>query len=271
MGKVKHAEGTSDHLNLSSGQSIYYELIEGGADTPCLVFLHEGLGCVPMWRDFPQMLCRNTGCSGLVYDRAGYGRSSRLLADRTIHYMHEYALIELPEVLDALIPGRPFILVGHSDGGSISLIYGADQPPLLKGIVTEAAHVFVESETIEGIGRADEAFEGKKLEGLKKYHEEKTRQMFKAWSDTWLSAWFRSWNIEYLLPAINCPMLVIQGMDDRYGTENQVHSIVLKSSGPAEFFLVQNCGHTPHLEQPEIVADKISGFIKKILNNPQGD
>lgn len=253
------------HLNLETGNKIYYESIEGEIDTPCLIFLHEGLGCIPMWKDFPGRLCQRTGCSGLLYDRTGYGRSSALKADRSVHYMHDYGLNELPEVINALIPGRPFILIGHSDGGSISLIYGAQRPSLLKGIVTEAAHVFVESETTEGIRRADKAFEQGKLDGLYKYHGDKTRQIFKAWSDTWLSNWFMHWNLEYLLPSVNCPMLVIQGADDPYGSGDQVNSILSKSSGSAEACLIENCGHTPHAEQPEIVLEKMSGFIEKII------
>jgi len=253
------------HLNLDEDHAVYYELIEGNTRKPWLVFLHEGLGCIPMWRDFPQHICRRTGCPGLVYDRTGYGRSSALNSGRTIHYMHDYALKELPDVINALIPGHPFILIGHSDGGSIGLIFGALRSPLLKGIVTEAAHVFVESETIEGIRQADEAFDGGKLDRLNTYHGGKTRQIFKAWSHTWLSNWFGHWNIEYLLPSITCPMLIIQGVDDPYGSEDQVNSILSKSWGPAESFLIENCGHTPHLEQPEIVLEKMSGFIEKII------
>ncbi len=259
------------HLNLDADHVVYYELIQGNIRKPWLVFLHEGLGCISMWRKFPQRLCHKTGCPGLVYDRIGYGNSSPLNTGRTIHYLHDYALNELPGVINALIPGQPFILIGHSDGGSIGLINGATRHPLLKGIVTEAAHVFVEPETIEGIRRADEAFDRGKLAGLNTYHGGKTRQIFKAWSQTWMSDWFRHWNIEYLLPSVICPMLIIQGEDDPYGSKDQVRSILSKSSGPAESCLIENCGHTPHLEQSKIVDDKICGFLKKILNNTQGD
>lgn len=251
-------------LTLRRNRTIYYELIEGHPDKPLLVFLHEGLGCTAMWQGFPKTLCHKTGCPGLVYDRQGYGRSSPLVADRTIHYVHDYALCELPRVLDAVIPGRPYILVGHSDGGSISLIFGAERPPLLKGIVTEAAHVFIEPETLEGIRVADAAFDRGKFKGLNKYHGDKTRQTFKAWSETWLSERFRYWNIEYLLPSINCPMLVIQGRQDQYGTERQVNAIVNKSSGSAEAFIVESCGHAPHLEKPDVVIEKIAGFVAEI-------
>ena len=200
----------------------------------------------------------------MLYDRAGYGRSSPLSSARTIHYLHDYALSELPEVIKAVIPGRPHILVGHSDGGSISLIYGAERSPLLRGIITEAAHVFVETETINGIREADKAFGQGKFGTLNKYHGEKTRTLFKAWSETWLSDWFRHWNIEYLLPSITCPILATQGLDDQYGTEHQINTIVAKSSGRCESFLVENCGHAPHREQPETMIEILSRFIGNI-------
>ena len=200
----------------------------------------------------------------MLYDRAGYGRSSPLSSARTIHYLHDYALNELPEVVNALVPGRPHILVGLSDGGSISLIYGAERSPLLRGIITEAAHVFVETETINGIREADEAFGQGKFGALYKYHGEKTRTLFKAWSETWLSDWFRHWNIEYLLPSISCPILATQGMDDQYGTEHQINTIVAQSSGRCESLLVENCGHAPHREQPEVMIDIFSRFVGDI-------
>ncbi len=200
----------------------------------------------------------------MLYDRAGYGRSSPLSSARTIHYLHDYALNELPEVVNALVPGRPHILVGLSDGGSISLIYGAERSPLLRGIITEAAHVFVETETINGIREADEAFGQGKFGALYKCHGEKTRTLFKAWSETWLSDWFRHWNIEYLLPSISCPILATQGMDDQYGTEHQINTIVAQSSGRCESLLVENCGHAPHREQPEVMIDIFSRFVGDI-------
>ena len=209
-------------LNLSAETDIYYELIEGDPAKPCLVFLHEGLGCCAMWKDFPAQLCQATGCRGLLYDRHGYGQSSPLAARRQLHYLHDYALCELPQVLAALLPGQDHFLIGHSDGGSIALIYAAQQPPRLRGIITEAAHVFVEGITLDGIRVADAAFGEGKLRALAKYHGDKTETIFKAWSDTWLSYGFQFWNIEYLLPSVECPALVVQGSEDQYGSAAQV-------------------------------------------------
>lgn len=250
-------------LKLRDDLSIHYRLIHGDLRRPCLVFLHEGLGCDTMWKHFPDRLCARTGCSGLVYDRQGYGGSSPLTGERTIHYLHKYALDELPAVLAAVIPGRPYILFGHSDGGSISLIAAADRPPLLRGIVVEAPHILVEPETVAGVRRADEAFDRGKLDGLRKYHGDKTRRMFKAWARTWMDETYRRWNIKYLLPYITCPVLVIQGRGDHYGTAGQVDPIVEASSGPAEAFWLDDCGHAPHLEHPEKVMKAVFVFMAR--------
>jgi pimeloyl-ACP methyl ester carboxylesterase len=254
----------NDILQLSSGQQIYYRLIDGDGKKPTLVFLHEGLGCTAMWRDFPDRLCQSTGCPGLVYDRLGYGKSSPLCSPWTVHYLHDYALKELPEVLEKIVPRRTFVLIGHSDGGSISLIFGAEKPALLKAIVTEAAHVFVEPESLRGVEAAEKAYTKGLFRGLLKQHGAKTDALFRAWADTWRSQWFSYWNIEYLLPSIDCPLLVLQGDRDQYGTDRQVESIVAKSSGRAIPVFLENCGHAPHQEQPEEVLKIITDYLGRL-------
>lgn len=169
---------------LSPGQAIYYELIDGASARPHLVFLHEGLGCTAMWKAFPRLLCTTTGHPGLVYDRIGYGQSAPFGGPRTVHYMHESGLNELPAVLAAIIPGREHIVIGHSDGGSIALIYAAERPGRLCGVITEAAHVMVEDETLKGIETAAHAYEAGKMQGLTRYHGDRTAAVFRAWSDT---------------------------------------------------------------------------------------
>lgn len=244
-------------------QALYYEWIEGDPDKPHLVFLHEGLGCTAMWRDFPRALCRATGCPGLVYDRLGYGASPALPRPRTLSYLHQYALDELPQLLSSLIPERDYVLIGHSDGASIGLIHAAERPAQLRGLICEAAHVFVEPETLAGIADATQAFQAGKLQGLAKYHGEKTASLFRAWSDTWQSDWFRHWNIEYVLPAIACPVLVIQGLEDQYATLAQVEAIV--SQVPrAQQLVVENCGHAPHLERPDELLQHMQAFIEAL-------
>lgn len=244
--------------------SIHYQLIPGDGDKPHLVFLHEGLGCVGLWHGFPERLCEITGCPGLVYDRLGFGQSSASSESRTVHYLHKSALYELPRVLSTIVPGKSFILVGHSDGGSIGLIFGAERPVGLLGIVTIAAHVFVEPVTLEGINTAVKAWKSGKLKGLGKYHGSRTENIFKGWSEIWLSSWFQDWNIEYLLPSINVPLLVIQGCNDAYATVAQVDAIVGKSSGDAKSELIDDSGHSPHLDAQAIVTKRLADFVAQV-------
>lgn len=248
-------------LTLRPDHELYYELIAGDPARPVLVFLHEGLGSCAMWKDFPARLCQATGCRGLLYDRLGYGLSSPLKAPRRLHYLHDYALRELPAVLDRLIPRQEHIVIGHSDGGSIALIHASQQPAYLRGIITEAAHVFVEAVTLAGIRTANAAFDAGKLRALAKYHGDKTQTIFKAWSETWLGHGFQFWNIEYLLASITCPALVMQGSADQYGSAAQVDAIVAKAlqAVPA---MIEQCGHTPHQEQPQAVLELMRVFLE---------
>lgn len=257
------------YIHISHDRHVHYQVLPGDTKKPCLVFLHDGLGCGLSWSTIPEVVCRKTGCPGLVYDRSGHGKSSSLSHRRTIHYLHEYALVELPLLLQTVIPDTPLILIGHSDGGSISLIYGAERSPLLKGIITEAPHVFVEDVSIAGIKKAEDAWQQGKLTGLSKYHGEKTEHIFKAWSETWLSKWFKSWNIEYLLPSIEVPMLIIQGRDDQYGSENQVHAIAQGAGGSVHTEIIDNCSHAPHLEAQEETVDIMCTFIARIIRVQQ--
>ena len=241
--------------------ALFHQRIAGDPRRPWLVFLHEGLGCTAMWGDFPQRLCAATGCRGLLYDRRGHGRSAPLDGARSLHYLHAAALHELPAMLAALLPGEPYCLVGHSDGGSIALIHAAERPALLRGVIAEAAHVFVEPVTLEGIRRAESAHAAGKLHGLARYHGAQADALFHAWAQTWLSPWFRHWSIEYLLPAIRCPLLVLQGRDDQYGTPAQVEAIAGQAGGRTSATLLDGCGHTPHREAAAAVLELMGEFI----------
>lgn len=243
---------------------LYYEQIDGQSNRPCLVFLHEGLGSVAQWQDFPQQLCRQTGCPGLLYDRIGHGRSAALPAARTIHYLHEAALVELAQILKVLLSDQEYILVGHSDGGSIALISAAAQGARLRGCITMAAHIFIEEITLNGIRKAKRAAGLGKLTGLARYHGEKTNSLFAAWADTWLEPCFAAWNIEYLLPSIRTPLLVMQGVGDQYGSPRQVERIAELSGGPAQAVMLVGCGHAPHLEQEEQVVRIMADFVRDI-------
>lgn len=235
-----------------------------------LVFLHEGLGSIAQWRDFPESLCLQTGLPGVVYERRGHGRSDPLRKSRTPSYLHEEALEVLPRLMSELHILRP-ILIGHSDGGSIALIYASAFPERAKAVITEAAHVFVEEVTIEGIRKAVAVYEKTNLrEQLEKYHGEKTDAMFRAWSETWLSEEFRNWNIEEYLTGIKCPVLAIQGADDEYGSPAQVESIVKRVSGKAESLLIAGCGHIPHQQASKTVVEAIINFINRMKGVDNG-
>lgn len=255
----------AEHITIDDAR-IRVERIDGTADKPVLIFLHEGLGCIEMWKDFPGDLCRLTQCPGLLYDRQGFGGSSPLTRERDINYVHDYARRELAALVKQLIPDKAYILIGHSDGASIALIHGATDRPGLRGIISEAAHVFVEEKTIEGIRAADQEYARYGPKGLTKYHGSRTHAVFEGWSATWLSNWFRPWNIEALLPAVNCPVLAIQGANDGYGTSKQIDSIISNLSGPVEPAIIPECGHTPHRQCPERVLPLMRDFIARLID-----
>ena len=231
-----------------------------------LVFLHEGLGSVAMWKDFPERVSRVTGCPTAVYSRYGYGKSDRLAEARTVDYMHREALDVLPELLDALSIRNP-ILIGHSDGASIALIHaGAGNRPV-RGLVLLAPHVFVEDITVESIAGAKVAFENTDLPAkLARYHDD-VESTFRGWNDIWLHPDFRRWNIEEYLPGVTCPVLLIQGLDDQYGTAAQVTAIASRVNGPVETLMLPNCAHSPHVDQKQATVTKIAHFVDRLDDN----
>jgi pimeloyl-ACP methyl ester carboxylesterase len=232
---------------------------------PTLVFLHEGLGSVSSWRDFPQRLAERTGCGALVYSRAGYGRSSPAALPRPVGFMHDEAEV-LRQVLDETAV-RDAILVGHSDGASIALIYAGSGPaPVLRGLVLEAPHVFAEPSGLASIARMQELYRTTDLrERLARHHGENTEIAFRGWNDVWLHPEFRAWNIEDVLPTIEVPMLILQGEEDEYGTWRQVEAIQRQSGGPVTAVAIPACGHAPHREQPEWTLREMAGFITTLL------
>jgi pimeloyl-ACP methyl ester carboxylesterase len=232
--------------------------------SPTLVFLHEGLGCIEIWRDFPETICTVTGCSGLVYDRKGYGGSENIEESWPVDYLQKESLIYLPQLLKECNIDDA-ILIGHSDGGTIALILAAHSN-IIRGIITEAAHIFVEQITIDGIRKAVKAFETTSLkEKFARYHKENTETIFYRWANRWLSPEFQDWNIQDILPKINCPALILQGKDDEYGTSAQVMGITDRVSGPVEVKLIPNCGHVPHFQAKDTVILEMTRFIKELL------
>lgn len=234
----------------------------------CLLFLHEALGSIGQWKSFPQQLCDLLGADGIVYERQGHGESKPLAQKRDASYLHKAAYEELETFIDQNLKGRKYLLVGHSDGASIALLHAAKFPTNCIGVISMAAHIFVEEETLAGIYPAIDAFENGKLKtALEKYHGDKTNDLFYAWSNTWLSTAFETWNIEAEIATINCPVLAIQGQDDQYGTEAQLDGIVSAiQPGMVNKLFMPNCGHAPHLEASPIVLQAIANWASAVLS-----
>lgn len=248
--RVKHIEPESASISM---------------DPPTLVFLHEGLGCIEMWRDFPEILCESAGCYGLIYDRKGYGGSEKYDGPWPVNYLRIESLLYLPALLQACSIDNA-VLVGHSDGGTIALITAASHGNPVRGIITEAAHIFVEKITIEGIHKTVQAFETTSLkEKLARYHKKNTETVFYRWADRWLSPEFRNWNIQKELHSITCPLLLIQGEDDEYGTRAQIEGIAGQASGPVHVKLIPDCGHTPHFQAKDTALSEMTRFIKALF------
>jgi pimeloyl-ACP methyl ester carboxylesterase len=263
----------------------------GPEQAPTLVFLHEGLGCVEMWRDFPERLSAQTGWGALVYSRAGYGKSDSIELPRPVTFMHDEALVVLPKVLKAF-GIREVILVGHSDGGSIAIIHaGGSGDSRVRGLILEAPHVFVEEIGVESIRKIGEQYrEGEAgrmpanrpqdagaptgasslRSRLARYHGENVDQTFWGWNDVWLNPEFRSWNIEEYLAGIKAPVLLIQGEDDRYGTREQLRRIEAGCKSAVRTVMLEACGHSPHLDQPERSLDAMKKFVTRTFQRSEG-
>lgn len=235
-----------------------------------IVFLHEGLGSVAMWKDFPQKLCEATNCRGLVYSRPGYGQSTPRASDDAwqADFMHRQAFEVLPALLIALSidteKQKPW-LFGHSDGGSIALLFAARYPNNTSGIVALAPHITVEDMAIKNIEKARIAYQTADLRSqLARYHDD-VDSAFWGWNDIWLNPDFRHWNLTQAIKTISCPLLAVQGLDDEYGTLEQIHGIkrVLPNTQLLE---LADCGHSAHRDQPEALVDACSAFVRSSIS-----
>lgn len=243
----------------AAGRRIEYQQIAGPATRPVMVFLHEGLGSVSMWRDFPARCAQRVGCPALVYSRYGYGQSNSLVAPRGVDYLHEEALRALPEILDQLEIERP-VLLGHSDGASIALVHAGGTGRAVAGVVALAPHVFVEPEAIRGIAAARLAWQTTPMrEKLARFHRD-VDSVFAGWYDIWTSPEFLAWNIEEFLPGIRCPVLAVQGEQDEYGTMAQLDRIAHGVKQVRQLRL-NACGHSPHRDQAEAVMEAVREFV----------
>lgn len=266
-----------DHVRIAAaGRAFDIEYCWVGTDDPCapiVVFLHEGLGSLSMWKDFPHQVCEAACARGLVYSRPGYGNSTpRPPGEKWgMDFMHVQAREILPALLKALdvdTTAERIWLFGHSDGGSIALIHAASFPDQVAGAIVLAPHIFVEEFGLISIREAREAYLTGDLRGkLSRYHND-VDSAFWGWNDIWLNPQFPEWTIEPLLPAIRCPLLAIQGRDDQYGTMEQIDGIS-RNTPNTELLKLDRCGHSPHRDQPKHVIGATLYFLSHALSHEQ--
>ena len=248
-----------EFLNLEGGP-VEYELRCGDPVRPALVFLHEGLGSIDLWRGFPDEVAARAGDrTVLVYARHGHGQSAAAALPRPLGYMHHEADVVLPKILGELELARP-VLIGHSDGASIALLYaGAGRP--VAGLACLAPHVFVEPESIAGIEAARDAFDGSDMvDRMRRYHRD-PEATFRGWNDVWLSPEFRDWDITDRLAAIDVPVLLVQGTADQYGTFAQLDAIAARVAGPVAQVRIDGAGHSPHVDARDEVVAAVTDWL----------
>ncbi len=230
------------------------------AGRPTLVFLHEGLGSLALWKEFPAALAERTGCGALVYSRYGNGFSTILAEARTPAYMHDEALCVLAELLRELAIEDP-ILIGHSDGASIALIYAGEHSDGVRALVLEAPHIFVEELSVHSIAAVRHEYETTELRARMARHHSDADRTFFGWNDVWLSEEFREWNIEEFVGRIRVPILAVQGLEDEYGTTAQLERIARRARAPVDRLLLARCGHAPHRDRRAVVEATVAGWI----------
>jgi pimeloyl-ACP methyl ester carboxylesterase len=256
-----------------AGKNVHIEYQWVGNDDttqPLIVFLHEGLGSVAMWKDFPQKLCEAANCRGLVYSRPGYGKSSPREKDDAWQpdFMHKQAFEVLPALFNALSIDtitNPPILFGHSDGGSIALLFAAKYPMNTSATVVVAPHIFVEDISIRSITEARMVYQTTDLKSkLSRYHYD-ADSAFWGWNDIWLNPAFRHWNLTQAIKTITCPLMAVQGLEDEYGTLEQIRGI--KRLLPnTQLLELPDCGHSPHKDQPAALVDASVSFIHSLVS-----
>lgn len=231
------------------------------SNTIPLILLHDSLGCVEMWRDFPRVLSEKLGCEVIAYDRLGFERSSSRSELPSLRFVNEEAEVYLPTLL-ARLGVKKFNLFGHSVGGAMAVVAAHHFADQCEGVITESAQAFVEERTLRGIAQAKVEFENPIIYAkLEKYHGEKTKWVLDAWIKVWLSPAFKSWSLKDELPKVKCPLLSIHGDRDEYGSIQFPEMICASTGGPAVKHILLNCGHNPHREQPEAVLQIVEEFL----------
>lgn len=257
-------DGSSGFLDIM-GKSIEYACF-GPAPTlaPTIVMLHEGLGCVALWRDIPAQIAAATGCGVFVYSRAGYGRSDTTNLPRPIDYMTKEAVDVLPKVLGAIAP-QHCILLGHSDGATIAAIYaGSIIDHRVRGLILLAPHFFTEEKGLAQIALAKEEYEKRNLkQKLGKYHND-PENAFVGWNNVWLDPNFKDWNVSEVIDYLRIPTLAIQGVDDEYGTEAQIFELENRSYSPVDTVMLADCGHSPLEDAFDPTMNEIIAFSESL-------
>jgi pimeloyl-ACP methyl ester carboxylesterase len=248
-----------------SGHSLFTQQIYVSDEikAPVLVFLHDALGCVSSWKNFPSNLCELTGLNGLVYDRIGHGQSSPTSTMRNVDYLEHEAAVILPKMLSKFGISEK-ILVGHSDGATIALIYEAIHQNC-DALISISGHMMVEDITMQAVAKtASQLLEEGQLDNLEKHHGDKAKKLVNDWKGIWLSNDFKSWNIKDQIHEIDCPTMVIQGRNDEFATESHAVAISNGIGSLAETLMPDNCGHFPHKEIPEMILKAISKFVLQV-------
>lgn len=262
---VTWSDGATGKIG-AGGKALEYACFGPAPDqAPTIVMLHEGLGCVALWRDFPQELAEATGLGVFVYSRAGYGGSEAADLPRPLDYMSLEALEVLPQVLDAF-GFQSGVLLGHSDGASISAIYaGSVNDYRVRGLVLIAPHFFTEEVGLTAIEQARESFANSDMKArLGKYHSD-PEHSFRGWNDAWLHPDFKQWHIADVIDYFRIPTLAIQGREDQYGTLAQIEEIETRSYAPVDTVILDDCRHSPHIDQPQAVIDAVAQFCAHLI------
>lgn len=249
----------------AGGKQLEYRCWGPGPEAaPTIVLLHEGLGCLALWRDFPEKLAQRTGWGVMAFSRAGYGQSDPADLPRPLDYMTREAHEVLPQVLDA-VGFRRGVLMGHSDGATIAAEYaGGIEDFRVRGLILMAPHFFTEDMGLEEIARAKEAFDkGDLKDRMAKYHRD-AEASFRGWNDAWLDPAFRDWNVAEVIDYLRVPALAIQGRDDPYGTLAQIEELETRAYSPVDTLILDDCKHAPHLEQPEAVLAEVAEFCARL-------
>jgi pimeloyl-ACP methyl ester carboxylesterase len=265
MSEIEWKDGASGFLETDRGRIEFACHGPAPDNAPTVVMLHEGLGSVSAWKDFPQAVAEQTGLGVFVYSRFGYGRSSTVTLPRPIDYQSQEAKEVLPLVLDR-IGFRSGILLGHSDGATMAAIYaGSFQDHRVRGLILLAPHFFCEDISVEGIAAAKQAYEGGDLKsGLARHHDDPDTAFY-GWNDTWLDPEFRNWNVSEVIDYLRIPVLAIQGRDDQYGTLAQIDEIEQRIYSPVDTVILDKCGHWPHREKREETLSAITEFSERLL------